>query len=142
MAEEKSTQSMNFSGGQFSGVQIGQAGRDQTQTQQISQDGSEKQLNQKNVFGLLTQIEELVRGSNLPDPQKEKAIKHLDAAKEEIQEKEPDKDYAAKSLQKATKVLKEASEAVMVSQSFWQKLEPIITQLSPWLGVAKSLLLP
>ena len=142
MAEEKSTQSMNFSGGQFSGVQIGQAGRDQTQTQQISQDGSEKQLNQKDVFGLLTQIEELVRGSNLPDTQKEKAIKHLDAAKEEIQEKEPDKDYTAKSLQKATKVLKEASEAVVVSRSFWQKLEPIITQLSPWLGVAKSFLLP
>ncbi len=142
MAEEKSTQAMNFSGGQFSGAQIGQAGRDQTQTQQISQDGSEKPVNQKDVFGLLTQIEELVRGSNLPDPQKEKAIKHLDAAKEEIQEKEPDKDYAAKSLQKATKVLKEASEAVVVSQSFWQKLEPIITQLSPWLGVAKSLLLP
>lgn len=41
-----------------------------------------------------------------------------------------------KSLQQATKVFKEADEAVGVSQGLWKKLEPIATQLAPWLGTA------
>lgn len=141
MSEEKLSQSMSFSGGQFSGVQIGQAGRDQSQTQQIRQGDAEKQLTPEDVVALLAQIEALVRHANLLDAQKEKAIKHLDTAKEEVQQEEPDKDFAAKSLQRATKVLKEADEAVGLGQGLWQKLEPIATQLAPWFGVAaKSLL--
>lgn len=132
---------MTFSGGQFSNAQIAQAGRDLTQNQQINQGEAEKQLTQEDVFALLAQIEELVHSSNLLEAQKEKAIKHLDSAKEEVQQKEPDKDFAAKSLQRGIKVLKEADEAVGVSQGLWKKLEPIATQLAPWLGIAaKSLL--
>lgn len=132
---------MNFSGGQFSHAQIGQAGRDLTQTQQINQ-GVTETLTPEDVVGLLTQIEELLQGADLPESQKEKAIKHLDTTKEEVQQEEPDKDFAAKSFQRATKVLKEADEAVGAGQGLWQKLEPIATQLAPWFGIAaKSLLL-
>ncbi|MEA5472339.1 hypothetical protein [Spirulina sp. 06S082] len=67
-----------------------------------------------------------------------KAIKHLETAKEEVQEEEPDKDFAAKSLQRATKVLKEAGETVEAGTDLWQKVQPIITKLLPWLGVAAS----
>lgn len=136
MSEEKPSQSMNFSGGQLSGVQIGQAGRDLTQTQQNSQGEVEKQLTPDEVVDLIAQVETLFRSSDLPDEQKEKAIKHLETAKEEVKEAEPDKDFAAKNLQRATKVLKDAGETVAASQGLWQKLEPIAKQLAPWLGIA------
>ncbi|MBD2358563.1 hypothetical protein H6G41_28805 [Tolypothrix sp. FACHB-123] len=139
MSEEKSPQSFSISGGQVSNAQIGgQAGRDlsATQNQQINQGDNEKSLAQADVVELIAQLEELFRNSELPEAQSSKAIKHLEAAKEEVQEKEPDKDFAAKNLQKATKVLKEANEAVTAGANIWEKVQPIITKLLPWLGVA------
>lgn len=133
---------MNFSGGQFSNAQVGQAGRDLAQSQQFNQGATEKPLTPEDVVKLLTQLEELLRGADLPEPQKEKAIKHLDTTKEEVQQEEPDKDFAAKSLQRATKVLREADEAVGAGQGLWQKVAPIVTQLAPWFGLAAKALLP
>lgn len=134
MSEEKPSQSMSISGGQFSGVQIGQAGRNLTQTQQ-HQGKAEKQLTSVDVVKLLTKLEELLKQSALPETQKQKATKHLETAKEEAKEVEPDKEYAAKSLQKATKLLKDAGETVDAGQGLWNKAEPIVTNLLPWLGV-------
>jgi len=136
MSEEKPSQSMSFSGGQFSGVQIGQAGRNLTQTQQNHQGEAEKQLTLVDVVKLLTKLEELLKQSALPETQKQKATKHVETAKEEAKEEEPDKEYAAKSLQKAIKLLKDTSEMAHDRQGLWKKAEPIITNLLPWLGVS------
>ncbi|MGG6242130.1 hypothetical protein ACQ4N7_26220 [Nodosilinea sp. AN01ver1] len=142
MTEEKPSQSLNISGGQFSGgIQVGQAGRDLSQTQRIVGGNPEKQLTVTEVVELISQIENLFETSDLPSDQQEKAIKHLETAKEEVQAKDPDKDFAMKSLQRATKVLKEANEAVGAGEGLWKKLEPIVTQLAPWLGVAAKALL-
>ncbi len=141
LIKQKPSQSFTISGGQLSNVQIGgQAGRDMdvTQNQLLAQGNSEKPLIQTDVVELIAQLEELFRNSELPEAQTSKAIKHLEAAKEEVQEKEPDKDFAAKNLQKATKVLKEANEAVTAGTNIWEKVQPIITKLLPWLGVAAS----
>ena len=89
---------------------------------------------------LITQLEELFRSSGLPEAQIAKAIKHLEAAKEEAQEKKPDKDFTAKNLQRTTKVLKEAGETVEAGTSLWEKFQPIITKLLPRLGVAAGIL--
>ena len=142
MPEEKPSQSLNISGGQFSGgVQVGQAGRDLAQTQKIVSGSTEKQLTVAEVVELISQIENLFETSDLLKDQKEKAIKHLESAKEEAQAKEPDKDFATKSFQRATKVLKEANEAVGAGEGLWKKLEPVAIQLAPWLGVAAKTLL-
>lgn len=141
MSEEKSSQSFSISGGQVSHAQIGgQAGRDlsATQNQQINQNESQKPLTQTDVVELIAQLEEPFRSSGLPEAQTAKAIKHLEAAKEEVQEENPDKEFAAKSLQRATKVLKEAGETVQAGTSLWQKVKPILETVSPWLGVATS----
>lgn len=135
MLEEKPSQSMNISGGQFSGVQIGQAGRNLTQIQHNHQGEAEKQLTSVDVVKLLTKLEELLQQSALPEAQKQKATKHLEIAKEEAKEEEPDKEYTAKSLQKATKLLKDAGETVDAGQGLWKKAKPIVTNLLPWLGV-------
>lgn len=141
MPEEKPSQSFSISGGQLSDVQVGGiAGQDMnlTQNQQIGTNESSKPLTQEDVVELIAQLEELFRSSDLPPAQTAKAVKHLEAAKEEAQEKEPDKDFAAKNLQRATKVLKEAGETVEAKTSLWKKVQPIITKLLPWLGVATS----
>lgn len=131
---------MSISGGQFSGVQIGQAGGDITQNQQNTQGRAEKQLTLTEVVELIQQIESLFRNSDLPNDLKKQALKHLDYANDAVQEKEPDKNTAAISLQKATKVLKEANETFNAGQGLWQKLETIIKQLAPWLGIAAKIL--
>ncbi len=143
MPEEKPSQSFSISGGQLSDVQVvGLAGNDMnvTQNQQIGTGESSKPLTQKEVVELIAQLEEIFRSSDLPPAQTAKAIKHLEAAKEEAQEKEPDKDFAAKNLQRATKVLKEAGETVKAGMSLWNKVQPIMTKLLPWLGVAAGIL--
>lgn len=143
MSAEKSSpsQSMNFSGGQLSGVQAGQAGADLAQTQHNIQDAAEKKLTPNEVVELIGQIETLFYNSNLPDIQKEKAIKHLETAKEEVKASEPDKDFAVKNLTRATKVIKEAGETVAASQGLLHKLEPIAKQIAPWCGIAVTTLL-
>ena len=140
MFEEKSSQSLSISGGQLSsGVQVAQAGRDLYQTQQINHGATEKELTSTDALELMAKLEEILRGSALPADQKDKAIKHLEAAKEETKEDEPDKEYAAKSLQKATKLLKETGETVDAGQGLWKKVEPIMQALLPWLGVVPHL---
>ena len=141
MPEEKPSQSINISGGELSNVQIGGiAGGDMNvnQSQQIGAGESAKELTSADVVKLIVQLEDIFRSAGLPEAQTAKAIKHLETAKEEAQETEPDKEFAAKSLQRATKVLKEAGETVEAGTSLWQQVKPILKTLSPWLGVAAS----
>lgn len=133
------SQSISISGGTISG-QVAQAGGNVTQAQQINQGLAEPQLTVTEVLELITLITALFQNSTLPDEQKHKATTHLEAAKESAKEKEPDKDYVAKSLQKATKLLKDTNETVEVGQGLWNKVEPMLKQLVPWLGVASHFL--
>lgn len=143
MSEEKPSQSMNFSGGQLSGVNAAQnVGGNVNQTLSNTQGEAQKQLTSIEVVELIAQIEALFRSSDLPEEQKEKALKLLGTAKEEVTETEPDKSYAVKSFQKATKILKEANETFGAGQGLWDKLKPLAGTLAPWFGIAaKSLLL-
>lgn len=144
MSAEKSTQSIHISGGLNSNVQMGGiAGRDQTvyQTQQMGTEGKSAPLTQSDVVGLITQLETLLQSAGLPDRHSAKAFRHLETAKEEVQAQEPDKDYAAKSLKKATTVLKEAGETVAAGSSLWNKIKPIVEKVTPWLGVASGFFL-
>ena len=141
MPEEKPSQSINISGGELSNVQIGGiAGDDMNvnQSQQIGAGESDQKLTSADVVKLIVQLEDIFRSAGLPETQTAKAIKHLETAKEEAQETEPDKEFAAKSLQRATKVLQEAGETMEAGTSLWQKVKPILKTLSPWLGVAAS----
>ncbi|GAB4376028.1 MAG: hypothetical protein Kow00121_22460 [Elainellaceae cyanobacterium] len=142
MPEEKPSQSINISGGQLSGVQLGGiAGGDITQNQQISQGSAEKQLTQPDVANLIAELAALFRESGLPEAEKGKALKHLESAKEEVEAEEPDKEFALKNLQRATKVLKEAGETVSAGTNLWDKVKPIAEALAPWFGVAAKTLL-
>ena len=139
MPQENPPQSIVFNGGTISG-QLGQSGRDLNQNQYNYQGTVEEQLSLREVLELIEKIQSLFSYSDLPDKQKKLVLKHIDYAKDAVQEEQPDKNTAAKSLQKATQALKEANETLGAGQGLWQKLEPIAKQLAPWLGItAKSL---
>lgn len=135
VSQNNSRQSLTISGGTISG-QVGLAGGDLTQTQYQTQGEAAKPLSPAEVVQLIAQIEGLLGRSGLPEAQQSKVVTYLEAAKEEAASQEPDKDFAAKSLQKATQVLKDTNEAVDAGQSLWGKVAPLLKQLLPWLGVA------
>lgn len=90
------------------------------------------------VVTRLTQIEELIKSSSLSDIQKNAAIRYIETAKEEAQRKEPEKNFAATNLKRATEVLKSAGETVSAGHGLFDKVKPIIENLLPWFGLAKS----
>lgn len=135
LSQTGSSQSIHTGGGNISG-QIGQAGGDLTQRQTESQ----TPLTADRVISLLDQIESLLRQSSLPDRQKNQALAHLQSAKEEAEAQEPDQMFAAKSLQKTSKILKEANETVEAGKGIWNTVAPILQKLLPWLGVASQFL--
>lgn len=139
MNTNHSPQSISISGSNISG-HVGQAGGDLTQVQYQSQGDSTKQLTPTEVIQLITQIETCLKGSALPSDQKDKAMTHLESVKDEVASEEPDKQFAAKSLQKATKLLKETTETVGAGQELWNKVTPVLEQILPWLGVGAHLL--
>ncbi|NCR14469.1 MAG: hypothetical protein GPJ22_16620 [Microcystis aeruginosa LL13-03] len=138
MPEEKAPQSISISNSHISELQLGQSGGNLSQIQEVQQSLSEKQIASEDVVGLLAEIEMLMKASALPEAQKAKAISYVEAAKTEAKEEKPDKSYAANSLHRATKVIKEASEAVEAGQGLGKKVQDIVVRLLPWLGVAKD----
>jgi tRNA C32,U32 (ribose-2'-O)-methylase TrmJ len=141
MSEQQPSQSLNISGGNISNAQLGQAGRDLTQNQTIRQGSGEPELTRDQVVALLAQFEDLLKQSGLPEAEQEKALRHLETVKDEAQTDEPDKGFALKSFQRATKVLKDASDTVEAGHTLWQNLEAIAKSLAPWFGVAVNALL-
>jgi CHAT domain len=134
--------SLNISGGSLSGVNIGQnVGGNLNQSLNYSPVETEKQLTLAEVIKLLTQIETLLKNSDLPSEAREKALKHLDTVKEEVQATEPDKDFAAKSLQRAIQILKQTNEVFGVGMGIWEKLKPIVSTLATWLGISVNSIL-
>jgi hypothetical protein len=135
MSNDTPSQSINISGSTLSGSQIGQAGRDQTQTQRIVQDSTLQHLSQKEVASLLENLENILKIANLSSASQEKALKYLSVVKEEAQAEQPDKRFAAEGLKKVAEVLKDTNETLETGQSVWSKVQPILGRLLPWLGV-------
>ncbi len=138
MSEQKPSQSINISGSSFSGTQFGQSGRDQTQIQQVIQGSTAQELSPEKVLDLLSNLETLLKSTNLSQTYQEKALRYLGAAKEEATSEKPDKKFTADSLKKVVGVLKETNETIETSQKIWDKVQPIFKQLLPWLGVATN----
>ena len=129
---------MNIGNGQVSNLLIGgQAGGDLnvTQSQQIMQGDGGQEMGPAEVSSLLDQFKDILKASNLPDKDKEKAIRSVETAQDEVNSEEPDREFAAKNLQRATQVLKDVGSTVEAGTTLWDKVEPILKGLLPWLKV-------
>jgi DNA-directed RNA polymerase specialized sigma subunit len=139
--KQNPSQSIKIGNGQVSNLQLGgQAGGDLnvTQSQQINQGSATQEISSSEVADLLGQLNQLVLNSNLPENQKSKAIRNVETAQDEVQSEKPDKEFAANSLKRAIKILKETEETVEVGSKLWEKTQPILSKLLPWFGVALS----
>ena len=137
MSDPKPSQSIRISGGDFSQVQIGQAGGNVQQVLNVNE-ASHEMPTSEDVAATLQEIIQLLNDSQLSAEQKRKATRYVEAAKEAVTDDEPDKQYVAGSLQQATKIFKEASTTVEAGQGLWDKIKPLVTKLIPYLGVAVS----
>ncbi|NEQ50643.1 MAG: hypothetical protein F6K11_11000 [Leptolyngbya sp. SIO3F4] len=137
MSDSKSSQSIQISGGDFSQVQIGQAGGDVKQVFNVNE-ASDEMPTSEEIVATLQEIVQLLNDSQLGAEQKRKATRYVEAAKEAVTDDEPDKRYVAGSLQQATKIFKEASTTVEAGQGLWDRVKPLVTKLIPYLGVAVS----
>ena len=143
MADTKSPQSQSISGTSISGSQISMAqaqGGSVTQTQKgnYSAGTPEKGLTVVEVVSLLDQLEELLKGSGLSAEDAEKLKNRLNVVKDDVQDKEPDKEQAAKGLKKVADALKAANDSADAGKGLWEKALPIFGQLVGWFGVAKT----
>jgi hypothetical protein len=139
----KPTQSQSISGANISGAQVqqGQAGQDLSQTQQGNQAEQHNQgLQAEDIVNLLGQIETTIRASNLPPDRQQKAIAYLNAAQQEAQEPEPDKDLMTKNLKRMGDTITTANDTMVAGKTLWQTVQPLLLPVLGWMGVAASVL--
>ena len=142
MTNESHSQSISISGGTLNQVQIGgQAGGDLNVQQVQGSDNAVTVPDQAEAVNLIQQLADLIDALDLPEAEKKRAQRHLDAAQEEVQQPEPDKPFALKNLQRATQVLTSANEVVEASSGLGERLGAIAARLAPWFGVAAKTLL-
>lgn len=139
-SEPTDSQSISISGSNLTNSPIAQAKGNINQSQQIGSGNSAEQLQLSDVVALLNQLKALLEESSLPEDQKQKAIRGVETAKDEAEAEKPDKEYAGKSLERATKVLKSANEVLGEGTSLWEKAAPIIKKVLPYFGIALGLL--
>ncbi len=109
--------------------------------QQKQNVSAQEELTQEQVAELLAEIKQKISSSALPEAIQEKAIKRLDAAADEVQEKEPDRQLAAGNLKRMGETLAEASKTSEEAKKLWDNVQPILVQVAGWLRVAVDYLL-
>jgi hypothetical protein len=95
-------------------------------------------LNQDDVLKLLVEIREILETSSISSDLKKKAGSRLEAAIDEVKEKEPDKQLVGGNLKRVAEVLEDASKTIDSGKGFLDKVKPIFQGLLVWLNVAKG----
>lgn len=105
----------------------------------ISGISNEKQLTTEEVIEKLEQIEQLLESSSeLPAATKNKSKRYLEAAKDEVQANQPDKDFATSNLKRIVETLKNDSAAVSSTNNLIEEVKIILKELLDWLGVPQN----
>lgn len=128
----------NVSGGNmYGGMQVIKQGSNNQQTMEthtVASDG--ERLNQEDVIRMLAQIEQLITETpELPEATKNKSLKYLEAAKEEVEEPEPNKEVASGNLKGVAQTLKAASESAVSLKMLWETTQPFFSQIGTWLNI-------
>ncbi|MEC4806570.1 MAG: hypothetical protein SAJ12_17375 [Jaaginema sp. PMC 1079.18] len=121
---EEAAQSQNIQGS-VSG-QIGQAKGNLKQVQQAAQSQSSQKGSEVDVVKLLETMVQLVKDSQLPNVDKEKAINRINAVKAEATEDRPDAATIFKTLHRVM-------ESVRSTHTLYRVMKPYFDQLKSWL---------
>ncbi len=132
--EEKHSQSQNFNNSVILGSQIGQGLKDVNQQYTTQRAGNSKIIDPTDIIKLVEEIQRILKNSNVPGDMKGKCENYLQTFKSETQEKDPDKNYAAHSLQKFIHEIHKTKNTTIPDTAFIDKVQPLITRIIPWLG--------
>ena len=102
-------------------------GQDISQTNTITTTSG---LTVADVAKLLDEVKEAVSAENIPDTAKSRVLNQLEEAKAEAQVQQPDKNYIANTIKKATEIVKGAGGLVTATT----KVGKCLTPLAEWLG--------
>ena len=103
--------------------------------QQGGLDGIET-LTKADIIQLLTELESLVRETELPAETKAEVIEDLSAAKTATNKEEPNKKRALDRLTMAAETLEKTSKGLDAGQKIWQTAKPVLIKVAAWLGAA------
>jgi len=103
--------------------------------QQGGLDGIEK-LTKADILQLLTELESLVKETELPAETKAEVIEDLSAAKTATNKEEPNKKRALDRLTTVAETLEKTSKGLDAGQKIWQTAKPILVKVATWLGAA------
>lgn len=96
-----------------------------------------EQVSTTEVVEMLAYLEEQIQNlTALPETEREKSVKRLEAAKVEVIESEPDKESIAKSLKRVNETLNEAGETTQEVKELVKELFPTAVKVAGWLGCA------
>lgn len=133
--------SINVSGSQISGGFALVQGKNNHIAQEtyLGAPVTGNQLSQEEVIQMLATIEQIVESTEeLPETIKQKSLKYLGRAKEELELPQPDKKFAACDLKQMAQMLINSSKEVPANKTLWQSIEPILMELPAWLDVPRS----
>ena len=113
-------------------------GNNNHQSMQIDSNKSdEEKLTKEQVIQKLEQIEQLIHSASyLLVPVKKKSLRYLEAAKDEVLENKPDKEFAASNLKRMIETLRNSNQISNIN--LLETTIPILKELLSWLGVAKN----
>ncbi len=98
----------------------------------------DKGLSQVQVSQLLKQLTDMIHQHELPADSKDEALLYLEAVKKAAEKEEPNKTLMAVNLKGVTEGIQAVSKGTESVKSLWTNIEPILSQLSVWLGVAND----
>jgi Cdc6-like AAA superfamily ATPase len=100
--------------------------------------GRSVSFEREEIMELLVRLSNLVEQSDLSRVQINKALVRLEIAVEEVKEAEPDKELVAKTVQRALKTIQEKDSSIQIDVRSLARIQPVLEQLSRWLGVSSS----
>ena len=96
-----------------------------------------EQITATEVVKMLSHLEEKIQNlTALPEADREKSVKRLEAAKVEVQESEPDKESIVKSLKRVNETLNEAGKTTTEVKELVNELFPTVVKVAGYLGYA------
>jgi hypothetical protein len=139
--KKKPTQSqqignVTLNGGQ---MQVAQAGRDVAQAMSGENAGQQQGMTGAEAIALLEKLAGAIATSGIPEEQKKKMMVNLEAAKQEAEEKEPNKDLMGANLKKVGETMKSLKETTEAGKSLWQTGGEILKAIAPFVGMAMRL---
>lgn len=93
-------------------------------------------LTQADILQLLTELESLIKETELPAATKAEVIEDLSAVKTATDREEPNKKRALDRLTSVAETLEKTSKGLDAGQKIWQTAKPVLIKVATWLGAA------